>query len=453
MAATMQDSRDLPEGARFHSRNRMRTGSVGRVLGKGGQGTVYEVEMEGSPFALKWYHDYYIDLDTNLYARLAGAVDRGAPDRRFLWPLELVHVEGQRSFGYVMPLRDDSFVGMRNLIAPPPDRVELTLAQRASVCAAIAHCFLELHASGLCYQDINFGNVFLNPDNADVLICDNDNVNINGAEASIYGTRKFMAPEVVRREVLPSTETDLFSMAVMFFYVLFGWHPLDGRREAETRILDAKMENKLYGTEPIFIFDPANNANGPVDPLHNAVVYRWRSLNDELRELFIRSFTTGLFSSGARVHEFSWRNAFNAVPSRTFQCANCGYENILDLGPDDELLPGQCGYCEAPPEPPPVLVSDKRLVVLEAGRPVSRDQLTDSDSQEQVAMIEAHPQRPAILGMRNLLDETWRVEIPGFSAAPIAPGKTVRLIDGTRIELAGASTRIVNPRDRRNVDG
>ena len=32
---------------------------------------------------------------------------------------------------------------------------------------------------------------------------------------------------------LPSSRTDLFSMAVLFSYVLLGWHPLDGRREGQ----------------------------------------------------------------------------------------------------------------------------------------------------------------------------------------------------------------------------
>ena len=125
------------------------------------------------------------------------------------------------------------YVSIRDLIAAPPKRVELDLGRRAKICVQLAESFLELHASGFCYQDINFGNIFFNPETARILICDNDNVNIDGADASIYGTRKFMAPEVVRRETLPNSRTDLYSMSVLFFYTLLGWHPLDGRREHE----------------------------------------------------------------------------------------------------------------------------------------------------------------------------------------------------------------------------
>ena len=77
----------------------------------------------------------------------------------------MVEVAGSASFGYVMPLRTGNYRGMGDLIAPPPQRLELTLAQRALVCERLAHCFLQLHSSGFCYQDVNFGNIFLEPDN------------------------------------------------------------------------------------------------------------------------------------------------------------------------------------------------------------------------------------------------------------------------------------------------
>jgi len=439
---------ELPIGTRFGSRSGLRSGTVGRLLGEGGQGAVYEVEIDAGRFALKWYHDHYVQIDSGLYPRLAKAVERGAPDPRFLWPLELVRIQGSKSFGYVMPLRNPAYVGMRDLIAPPPKRVELELAQRAKVCAHIAHCFLELHASGFCYQDINFGNIFLDPVRADVLICDNDNVNIDGADASIYGTRKFMAPEVVRREVLPSTKTDLFSMAVMFFYVVFGWHPLDGRREAAIRILDADAENRLYGTDPLFLFDPRSDANGPVEGMHDAIVCRWRSLSEDVRTLFVRSFTTGLSVPGARVGEHEWRNAFTRLADKAFRCAGCGYENVADMTSSDRLTPERCVLCGSDPSVPPVMLSGKRLAVLEAGRQVSRGAFEDGTTSV-LGMVDAHPTDARVLGLRNVSNETWRAEIPGYSAAAIAPGKTIRLFGGLKLDFGRTSARVINPGDTR----
>ena len=88
------------------------------------------------------------------------------------------------------------------------------------VVGLIADSFLKLHAKGLCYQDINFGNIFLDPVLGDICICDNDNVDINGERGGVFGTKKFMAPEIVRCEKRPDANTDLYSLAVVLFEML-----------------------------------------------------------------------------------------------------------------------------------------------------------------------------------------------------------------------------------------
>ena len=59
---------------------------------------------------------------------------------------------------------------------------------------------IEIYIAGAKYQDISFGNLFFNPDNGDVLICDNDNVSYgNSKPGGVLGTPGFMAPEIVKR--------------------------------------------------------------------------------------------------------------------------------------------------------------------------------------------------------------------------------------------------------------
>ena len=62
---------------------------------------------------------------------------------------------------------------------------------------------LKLHAKGLCYQDINFGNLFFDPETGEACICDNDNVDIDGSPSQMAGTFGFQAPEIVRGEAYP----------------------------------------------------------------------------------------------------------------------------------------------------------------------------------------------------------------------------------------------------------
>lgn len=431
-------SGSLAPGQRLVTANG-RHGTVGALLGAGGQGEVYEVTVEGLTLALKWYHAHYIGIDTGLRARLETAVRRGAPTGNFLWPIDMVSVPDQPSFGYLMPLRARHFTSIRDLIAPPPNRLELTLAQRGLICLQLGESFLELHAAGFCYQDINFGNIFLDPASASILICDNDNVNIDGADASIYGTRKFMAPEVVRRETLPNSRTDLFSMSVLFFYTLFGWHPLDGRRESEVAVMNAEAELDLYGRNPLFLFDPDNDANGPVAGFHDPLVLRWKSLSPSLRRLFERAFGAGLQNPSARVLETEWRGALGTLVDAAYACPDCGMEQVATPG---SALLRACLACDERLDWPLALKLGQRTILLGEGRTVSlatRDRHGAPD-----ARVEEHPSKPGLLGLRNLSGADWRVTMPDASAYRVEDGKTVRITDGARIEFAQVTGEIVD---------
>jgi serine/threonine protein kinase len=116
----------------------------------------------------------------------------------------------------------------------------------------------------LCYSDISFGNVSLDPSTGQVCICDNDNVHVDGEPSGIGGTIGFMAPEIVRGKSMPTIDTDLFSLAVLLFYIFMMHHPLEGKKELEIKCFDYPAKKKLYGTEPLFVFDPQDNSNRPV---------------------------------------------------------------------------------------------------------------------------------------------------------------------------------------------
>ncbi len=413
-----------------------RQGRFGQLLGAGGQGEVYHVVVDGLPFALKWYHQHYTEIDTGLRLRLERGVRRGAPTTDFLWPLDLVEVPGNSSFGYIMPLRRDDFRSIRDLISPPPHRLELTLANRIRLCQQLAHSFFELHASGFCYQDINFGNIFVNPETARILICDNDNVNIDGADASIYGTRKFMAPEVVRRESLPNSRTDLFSMAVLFFYALFGWHPLDGRRENNISVLNADAEMSLYGTKPMFIFDPGSDENGPVDGVHDWIVARWQSLPRTLRHLFVRAFTDGLHDPASRVLETEWMNALKSIPDAIHICHDCDFEHVISMEKGAPCVSAECLCCGETLEFSPVLCVGSQVITMNIGQEIKAGYLGGAGGgTATAAKVEAHPSRPGLIGLRNMTKSPWRVSLPEGTSHIVPPGQAVRIAPGTDINF------------------
>ena len=271
---------------------------VAAFLGGGNQGEVYRAELVdgagagagGAAVALKWYLPGAATAEQR--TAIEALVRSGPPDRRFLWPLELAEAPGVPGFGYVMPLREARYKGIVDLMKR---RVEPTFRALTTAGLHLADSYLQLHARGLCYRDISFGNVFFDPDSGDVLICDTDNVGVDGAsKGGVLGTPRFMAPEVVRGDALPSTQTDLFSLAVLLFYMLTVSHPLEGAREAAIKCLDLPAMTRLYGTEPLFVFDPRDDANRPVPSVHDNALAFWPLYPRFLRDLFTRAFTEGM---------------------------------------------------------------------------------------------------------------------------------------------------------------
>ncbi|HUK92851.1 MAG TPA: serine/threonine-protein kinase, partial [Methanomicrobiales archaeon] len=251
--------------------------TVKKKLGEGTQGEVYLVDGPHGPQALKWYKPAQATLDQMAAVRalVQAGPPRGAAGARFIWPLDLVTAQGVPQFGYLMCLIDTSrFAELGEVQAhlkPVPGFRALT-----RISYQLANSYRALHLSGLCYRDISDGNLMFDPVAGEILICDNDNVGVNRQSRSqVWGTMEYMAPEIIRGEADPSTETDLHSLAVLLFNLWCWHHPFHGRMEYELRVWDIPAKRKVYGN-PVFIFDPADAGNRPPrDPDYETVVTRW----------------------------------------------------------------------------------------------------------------------------------------------------------------------------------
>src|SRR5699024_4243726 len=115
-------------------------------------------------------------------------------------------------------------------------------------------------------------------------ICDNDNVDIDGAPSVMGGVWEFQAPEVVLRQSGPSRVADLYSLAVMLFRLLHIGHPLIGRCELKyNNLADHAVLQRIYGTEARFVFDPADESNRPLPERHGPVIAHWAIYPKALR--------------------------------------------------------------------------------------------------------------------------------------------------------------------------
>jgi DNA-binding helix-hairpin-helix protein with protein kinase domain len=409
---------------------------VGQFLGGGGQGEVYKADVSGKTVALKWY--FPAQATPKQREGLEILIKKGPPNDKFLWPLELTSSPDVPGFGYIMPLREPRFKGIVDLMKR---RIEPTFRALATAGLQLADSYLELHAQGFCYRDISFGNVFFDPDSGEALICDNDNVAVDKQEQSgVLGTPRFMAPEIVRGEARPSTQTDLFSLSVLLFYMLMVHHPLEGKQELAIKCLDLPAMNKLYGTDPLFIFDPDDDSNRPVAGYHDNAIVFWPLYPQFVRDLFIEAFTVGLHDPLERVRESEWRAAMVKLRDSVFYCAGCGAESFYDV---DALRaaggqPGTCWACDKALVLPPRLRIEKGIVMLNHDTQLYPHHLDDQrmyDFSQPLAEVTQHPTRPDLWGLKNLTTEKWVITTADGTVKDVEPGRNVPLAIGTQINF------------------
>ncbi len=399
------------------------------LLGSGGQGEVYEVENSGKRYALKWYHEHMATpRQKEIIEKL---VENGPPDSRFLWPID--RINGKRTFGYIMALRPSQYKSIVDLMKR---KAEPSFWALSTAGAELADCFQKLHSLGYSYCDISFGNAFLDPQSGQVLICDNDNVVVTGfSQSGVEGTLGFMAPEIVMGKTGPKAETDLFSLAVLLFYMFMLHHPLEGAKEAEIKCFDAVAKQEIYGRNPLFIWDPHDKSNRPIAGYQdNAIIY-WNLYPKYIKELFTQAFTEGMKNPNRRIVENQWKRVFIRLRDSILQCPLCGVENFYYES--DQIGAGNiCWNCNKNINKPSGIQMGNQFIVLGKGTLLFAHHFYDNfDLQTVVAQVSQHPKDPNKWGLTNLTDREWTLIKNDGTRVSVPPGKNAPLIKGVCIDF------------------
>ncbi len=420
------------------------TCKVVKLLGGGGQGEVYRVSYRGNDHALKWYFPQ--SATDQQKKTLEKLIADGKPDPVFLWPESLASADGVNGYGYLMALRPPEYKSLQDFMM---GKIDVSFLQLFRACIELCKAFRALHTKGLCYQDISFGNAFLRPDTGEVLVCDNDNVTANDANVGgVLGTADFMAPEVVRGDAKPSNKTDLHSLAVLLFYMLFMGHPLQGKKILGIRCWDGPARDKLFGGEPVFIFDPQDQSNEAVDLAHdptgeaggNAIRY-WNDYYPTFfRKVVTKAFTEGLKDTDFRVNELEWLTNLTRLRDSMFKCGSCGRTTFYDA---DMVQSGGacnvlCKKCNQTLILPFRIRIGRNVVMLNADTKLYQHHMDDKhDFSKPVAEVSKHPTDPNIWGLKNLSGKKWTATMADGAVKDVEVGRSVPLASGIKIQFGG----------------
>lgn len=388
-----------------------------KELGRGGQGIVYLVDLNGDKKALKWYINA---PDDKFYRNLQQNILNGAPSDAFLWPEYLTeHQNG--SYGYVMKLRPQNYFEFGNFLLAKKSFKSFTAMMAAAM--KICNGFMMLHRFGYSYQDLNDGNFFIDPNTGDVLICDNDNVMPQGEKSGIMGKARYMAPEIVAGGI-PDKYSDRFSLTVILFMLFYANHPFEGAKVVACPCMTESYEKKFYGSEAVFIYDKDDNTNRPVRGIHTNVIRRWPVFPEKLRNIFMTELGQEcLKNPQKRMMESQWEKVISSIRDELVRCPHCGEETFVETSPTAE-----CMDCGKTIDVSNQLVIGNRNIILTKGTKIYIDNDNIPDCE-----VEAHPQDPSRLLLKNISQTKWTAETPSGKLKEVEPGGLMPVNPGIHV--------------------
>lgn len=209
---------------------------LGRSLGKGGEGEVFEL-ADFPRFVAKIYHE---SLPRERAKKLA-VMSQLANDeilRIAAWPKAPLFDSSRREVhGIIMP-RVDAALPIHELYSPSQRKAHFPKADFRFLIRAARNCaaaFATIHEAGIVIGDVNQGNVLVNQRALVTFIdCDSFQVNANGAlYYCTVGVPHFTCPELQSVDLSTVTRTanhDSFGLGILIFHLLFmGRHPFAGR--------------------------------------------------------------------------------------------------------------------------------------------------------------------------------------------------------------------------------
>ncbi|RMF48707.1 MAG: hypothetical protein D6749_14960 [Chloroflexota bacterium] len=221
-----------------------------------------------------------------------------------------------------VPHKDLTWWFSANALKRLPEDMRGNWFDRTYIAREMARIAWKLHGNGLCHSDFSGNNFLANVARRRVVLIDLDSLVVPDVlPPTIIGTADYMAPEIVsalmrgQRDIRPSIQTDLHSLAVLIYQLLLMRHPLRGPKCHDP---DPERDEQLaLGERALYIEDPNDRSNRPTVPFLGA-----RLLGEEVEGLMRRAFTDGLRDPSRRPVAAAWHDALSRMADQQLPCTN-----------------------------------------------------------------------------------------------------------------------------------
>jgi DNA-binding helix-hairpin-helix protein with protein kinase domain len=295
--------------------------SIGKKIGSGGEGDVYEISSYNQEFVAKIYHKS-LDVEKRDKLKLMVTGCNDELKRISAWPSKLIY-NGQNGpiCGFLMPKISD-YEPIHKLYGPAHRKQLFPNADWKFLIRAaknLAAAFSVMHKYGYVIGDVNEGNLLVNKQ-AVVKLIDCDSFQVRGPNNKIYycevGVANFTPPEIQNSKnfkIPRSPNYDNFGLSILIFQLLFlARHPFAGVYHGKG---DMPIEKAI--AEYRFAYSKTSHLKS-ISPPPNSVDLSIVPV--EVSDLFEQAFTEKGVQQPYRPSAISWWNSLDSLEKRLKTC-------------------------------------------------------------------------------------------------------------------------------------
>ena len=211
-------------------------------------------------------------------------------------------------------------------------------------------------------------------------------------------------------------------------------HPLDGKRSL-VPCLTPEIERIIYGSDPIFIFDPNNDRNRPVRGVQQNAIRFWPCYPQYIQNEFCKAFSKPVMlhpDQNPRTTDRQWMNLLLRARGEIVKCP-CGVQHFFSI--NSETV--RCLSCGMSLQRPLVMHTDRYDVMLAVNTRIYpyQVQMDSNDYNNPIGLVIANKKDPSRLGLGNASGRTWKYTAPDGSQSDIAPKGVAPLVKGVKINM------------------
>lgn len=279
----------------------------------------YVCNFMNNHYILKWYNKDYSNNLKSLKQSFERLFVGGNIPKYYLKPKAITKSKDDDSFGCIYTDITHDYFSLKDIINSSAIECDVegnpirkpvkfkSMQSMMTACINIIKIFEELNNKDLHIYSFSDEDMFININNGEILWNTVERVsNKSQHNITVDSNCVYLAPELLDGTELPNYNSDVYTLSVILFRILFHDHPLEGKTIIDDVSCVFKPNMQYYSSKAVFIFNPNDTSNRAVRGVNYTVLSMWKKYPKYLRDVFVDTFCNYLFFPDERYTTQDW---------------------------------------------------------------------------------------------------------------------------------------------------